>query len=83
MTVDNETAKWVIAKNLRGLMAARTPPWSQAELARAAGESRMTICHLVHGKRLGSVALIQRIADVFGTTVEALMTPQVDGDRPW
>jgi transcriptional regulator with XRE-family HTH domain len=71
--VTNEDARINIAENLQRLLSALG--WKQADLARATGESEMTISHMVRGARLPSAALLARVAEALQTSSEHLLTP--------
>lgn len=48
---------------------------SQDGLARAAGVSRQTIISIEKGRYAPSLALAFTLAEIFGTTIEAMFTP--------
>ena len=58
---------------LRVLRAERD--WSQAELAERLGVSRQTANALESGKYAPSLPLAFKVAKVFGTSIEAIFTP--------
>jgi len=62
-----------VKNRLRVLRAERE--WSQADLAAALGVSRQTVNFIETGRYDPSLPLAFRIARVFGSSIEAIFTP--------
>jgi putative transcriptional regulator len=62
-----------VKNRLRVLRAERD--WSQADLASALGVSRQTVNFIETGRYDPSLPLAFRIAQLFGSTIEAIFTP--------
>lgn len=65
--------------HLRSLRAERG--WTQAELARVLDVSRQTVNALETGRYDPSLPLAFTIAEVFGTTIEAVFVPERRPER--
>src|SRR5262245_60874799 len=57
---------------------------NQAELARQAGTSRATLNHYLHGRKLPTLPVLQRLAEELGTNISDLLAgfwpPHTSGD---
>ena len=73
--IQDDEAKRNISANVKRLLAEHIPPWSQADLARATGESEMRISFLARGVNLPSAALLARVAEALGCTSDQLLSP--------
>ncbi len=71
--ITDEKALANISANVRGFMAFQSPPWTQADLARASGENEMKISRLIRGEQMPGTASLARIAEALVTTVDMLL----------
>jgi len=67
---DNE-AKQRIAANLRSFLD--QSGWSQADLARAAKTTDMTVSYAIRGKSAPGAAILARIAEALSVTIDDLL----------
>ena len=71
--ITNDEAKRNLAANLKRLMGYRG--WTQSELAREIGATRSSICSIVNGQQIPSVARVARLAEVLDTSIDLLLSP--------
>ncbi|MCL6446418.1 MAG: helix-turn-helix domain-containing protein [Alicyclobacillus sp.] len=71
----------VVGRQIRFLRT--THGWTQEELGKRLGFSKVAICSYKHGVRVPSVEVLNKLADVFGVTVDFLLgrsTGDKDGE---
>lgn len=68
-----------IAQNVTSLLKEKS--WSQGDLHRATGESRMTISRICNGQHMPFVATLARIAEALETSVDWLLANHSKGNR--
>lgn len=69
----DDDAKSLISANVKRLLDERD--MSQAELARATGESTARISQMIHGQKLPSAAFLARIAEALEVAADELLSP--------
>ncbi len=79
--IQDSIAQRNIAANVQRLLADRATkrqfPFSQAQLAKATGESEMRISKLVRGLAMPEAAFLARIAEALGTSVDSLLSEKI------
>lgn len=78
-----DSVRDVLARNLDRLMRARTPRWTQKDLAKAAGVSQRTVGNMLRGSDVASGATLDRVdavAKVFGYRSWHLIMPDLPQD---
>lgn len=73
-TVNEEQLKQNLAKNLRYLRSTRTPPLSQAMLAKKLGVTQKSILRYEKAFSLPPLAVFMDMATYFGYTAEELLS---------
>jgi len=71
----DEQATQNLSANIQKLLADRK--MSQAELARATGESEMNISRYVRGSNVPGVGALARLAEVFGVPTDFLLRDKI------
>lgn len=72
MTVTSEFAKRVVAENIDREL--ERLGWSQGELHRRTGISRMTVSNICSGKYEPKASVLKTIADALGVSMDALVS---------
>ena len=73
MLLTDDQVKSRLAENVNRLLAERE--WSQADLARATGESSARVFNLLKARKLASAGFILRVAEVLGVSTDYLYAP--------